>query len=202
MKKKIKSFLQEEWVPFALEYPTAGKYYFVSNYGRLKSVDKITEAERAIKGSTQSRGHRVVSIRFKGNIQKTYFISKLVAEAFCEKTNPDEENFIIHLDHNLANNQFLNLKWVNREGLNDYFQKKGIWDPLKKKRNPAYKMTPSKVKMLKKMLRDGKTKKKIIARKFHITPEQLRKIEKGIDWAWVEIDEPNASKKNAKNEVK
>ena len=41
------------------------------------------------------------------------------------------------------------------------------------------------------MLKEGKTKKRIIARKFNITPEQLRKIEKGIDWAWVTEENQN-----------
>jgi hypothetical protein len=188
MGKKIKNKWHEEWIQIAPELVTKGRNYFFSNYGRLKSVAKIDGGENLLKAGTLVRGHKVTTIKFKDSITKTFHVQKLVAEAFCKKESEDEKNFIIHIDGNLNNNQHLNLKFVTRENLTENFKKRGVWDPTKRKKNPGAKMNPYRVRLLRERLKAGKTKKKILAKSFGISVEQVRKIEKGIDWAWVKTN--------------
>lgn len=188
MLKKIKSHWDEQWVKLDTKYPTVSKDYYFSNYGRLKSVDKETEAERLLNGTTTMRGYKQLYVKSAGNKSTAYSVHKEVAEAFVKRDHEDQK-FVLHLDQDKANNHYENLRWVNQKELTEFHIEKGIYHNTKRKRSPAYKMNPAKVKMLKKMLKEGKTKKKILARQFNITPEQLRKIEKGIDWAWVKLDD-------------
>jgi hypothetical protein len=184
MAKKIKDKWNEQWVQIAPEYLTKTKNYFISNYGRAKSLDKLRHDENLLKPGTLVKGHKVLTVKFK-DFYKTFYIQKLVAEAFCEKENQDVKNFVIHIDGDLNNNLFKNLKFVTREELTEHFHKKGHWDRQNRKKHPSCKMNPYRVRLLRERLKSGKTKKKILAKNFGITVEQIRKIEKGIDWAWV-----------------
>lgn len=193
MIKKVKSYWNESWVQLE-EFPTKTKHYFFSNYGRVKSVDKADESERLLKPAVMGKKYNVFLVKYQNGLSKTYFMQKLVAEAFCDRESADYE-FVVHIDGNTQNDHFLNLKWLTRDGLTEHFRDNDIWNPVKKKRNPAYKMNPTRVKLLKKRLQEGKTKKSILAKNFNITIEQVRKIEKGIDWAWVEIPAENPEEK-------
>lgn len=187
MSYEIKSFWNERWVAIT-EFPTKQKCYYFSDYGRLKSVDKVTEKEKLLKGSILSTGYRQINITYKDNIKRGYYIHKLVATAFCTKLS-QEQKFVIHLDGDLNNNHYENLSWMSQKEMTDFQIKKGIYKPENRKRSYLTKMTPDRVRLLKKRLKAGKTKKKILAKNFGITVEQVRKIEKGIDWSYIELND-------------
>jgi predicted transcriptional regulator len=58
-----------------------------------------------------------------------------------------------------------------------------------KKRVTGYKLTESDVKVIKKMLKNEKTRFSQIARQFGITHTQLNRIRKGQNWGHVTIDD-------------
>lgn len=191
MGNEIKSFWNERWI-ILKEFPTKQKNYYFSDYGRIKSVDKLTEVENLLKGSIIFRGYRQINITYKDNIKRGYYIHKLVAEAFCTKDH-EEQKFVIHLDRDLSNNHYENLKWMSQREMTDFQIEKGIYNPENRKRGYLTKMNPTRVRLLKKRLKEGKTKKKILAKSFNITVEQLRKIEKGIDWGYVKLEDEDST---------
>jgi transcriptional regulator with PAS, ATPase and Fis domain len=57
------------------------------------------------------------------------------------------------------------------------------------KRTKNYKLTETKVIMIKKMLQHDNTRLKMIAKQFGITHTQLNRIRSGENWGYVKIDE-------------
>jgi hypothetical protein len=110
------------------------KYYMVSNYGRVRSVDKVIRfwhkgkkdwAERLVKGrilklTPKSNGYVRVCIQHEG-FKKHIFVHRLVAEAFIP--NPDNKPIPHHGDHNRSNNRYDNLEWQTYE-----FNNKEAWE--------------------------------------------------------------------------
>ena len=89
-------------------------FYQVSNFGRIKSLDYYDD-----KG--QFHSSRIKSIRiddksycrvdlYKHKVSHTYFVHRLVAEAFIP--NLDNKPQINHIDENPRNNLVSNLEWV------------------------------------------------------------------------------------------
>lgn len=186
--KKVKSFWNERWVKVDTKVPTKQKDYYFSDYGRVKSLDKITEKEQLLKGSKTVQGFMLLNLRLEGNQTQGCYIHKLVAEAFCRKEH-DNQKFVVHLDRDNINNHYTNLKWMSQREMTDFQIVHGVYNPQNRKPSPLNKMNPTRVRLLKKRLKEGKTKKRILAKSFNITMAQLRKIEKGIDWGYIKLDE-------------
>lgn len=77
----------------------AGTDYEVSSEGRVKRGDKI------IKSSVNSRGYQLITIA-----GKTRRLHRVVAEAFLD--NPEQKEFVNHIDGNTQNNRLENLEWI------------------------------------------------------------------------------------------
>ena len=96
--------------------------YQVSNYGRVRSVDRdvahtipgFTQHIKGfvLKGTDNGNGYLVVVLNRDGK-RKNHYIHRLVAAAFCE--NPDKKNQVNHLDHNRQNNAADNLEWCTQK---------------------------------------------------------------------------------------
>ena len=182
---KIKNHFNEEWLPVKTKAPTKGFDYFFSNYGRLKSVNKETEAERLLKGSIMKQGFLQLNLTLQDDIRQGFYVHKLVGEFFLKKP-PEDKKFLIHIDGNKMNNYWKNLKWVDQRELTNIQIEQGVYKPENRKKSRLVKMTESKVRLLKKRLREGKTKRSILAKSFGITQTQLKRIENGENWGNVE----------------
>lgn len=185
---KVKSFWNERWAKVKTRVPTKQKDYYFSDYGRVKSMDKTTETEQLLKGSKTVQGFMLLNLRLQGNKTQGCYIHKLVAEEFCPREHADQK-FVVHLDQDNLNNHYENLKWMSQREMTDFQIENGVYDPQNRKPSPLNKMNPTRVRLLKKRLKEGKTKKQILAKSFNITMAQLRKIEKGIDWGYVTLDD-------------
>jgi transcriptional regulator with GAF, ATPase, and Fis domain len=124
-------------------------------------------------------------IRFDKRITQSYYVHRLVAEAFIPKER-DDQHYVTHLDYDKSNNHVSNLKWVSERELADHNNKN---PRVMKKRVTGYKLTESDVKVIKKMLKNEKTRFSQIARQFGITHTQLNRIRKGQNWGHVTIDD-------------
>jgi len=181
--KKVKSHWNERWVKVGTKAPTKKCDYFYSDYGRLKSVDKITEQEKLLKGSLMKQGFMQLNLKLKDNIRQGFYVHKLVAKEFIKQ--PKGKTFVFHIDGNKLNNHWENLKWANREEMTQHQIDQGVYLHANRKMPSHAKMNETKVRLLKKRLKEGKTKRKVLAKSFGITETQLRRIEKGENWGHI-----------------
>lgn len=194
--KGNQSFWNEKWAPILFEGIENPPRYEVSNYGRLRSFqfspatrpqpEANNSTSKLIKGST-IQGYRSLNIRSEGKMLNRY-VHKLVAELFIDRGQPDQ-TFVIHLDHDKLNNHYRNLSWVTKNEMiehnrqNPYLQNRTL---PRQTRN--YKLTESKVKIIKKLLLNDKNRLKMIAKQFGITHTQLNRIRSGENWKHVTIE--------------
>ncbi len=185
---KISSFWNEKWVDIPFEGVEAPPRYQVSNYGRIKSFQGDPVHGEVIAGS-KIQGYKSLNIRVKGNKSINRYVHKLVAEFFVKKDSEDKK-FVVHLDHDKLNNHWENLKWVTRDEMTIHNRDNpAVRDKVIPRRTKNYKLTESKVIMIKKMLRSDKNRLKMIAKQFGITHTQLNRIRSGENWGHVKLDD-------------
>lgn len=177
---------REKWVLVPTKEKSVHFNYYFSNYGQMKSVNKVTEAERFLKGSKGKYGFIQLNLRLANNKRASLYLHRLIAMEFLP-IPPEEKKFIIHIDGDKLNNYFKNLKWVDRDELTAYHAKLGVYDSTTKNGIQRYKLNETKVKLIKKRLKSKRTKREIIARDFGISLPHLICIEKGQYWGDVEI---------------
>ncbi|GAB4016221.1 hypothetical protein EXU85_09545 [Spirosoma sp. KCTC 42546] len=194
--KGNQSFWNEKWTPIVFEGIENPPRYEVSNYGRLRSFQSApttpagsvagNAAGKPIKGSV-IQGYRSLNIRSGGKTFNRY-VHKLVAEHFVKRDQP-EQTFVIHLDHDKQNNYYPNLRWVTKDEMIEHNRNN---PSLKNRQLPRqtrnYKLTESKVKIIKKLLLNDKNRLKMIAKQFGITHTQLNRIRSGENWKHVTIE--------------
>ena len=179
----------EKWTPIVIDVEGVEKppRYEVSNFGRLRSFQNNEKGE-IIKGSV-IQGYKSLNIRLPKGKSFNRYVHKLIAETFVEKPSIDHK-FVIHLDFDKQSNHYENLKWATKDEMvaHNKLNPAVINKPIPK-RTKNYKLTETKVRMIKKMLQHDNTRLKMIAKQFGITHTQLNRIRSGENWGYVKIDE-------------
>lgn len=187
MSSKISNAVGEIWHKISFKGTTKGKEYYISNYGRTKSVDKDTRDESLMKATMLKTGFPKITYRLAEGCESVY-PHKTVAQYFIPKPTENHE-YVIHIDMNRRNNSSRNLKWVTKEERKEHNRKRAETFGYNKKEHVRgvgnYKLTEGKVAIIKKQLSTGKTRKTMIAKRFGITLTQIKRIEKGENWAYV-----------------
>lgn len=185
---KNKSNWNEEWVKIHFDDVENPPHYEVSNFGRLKSFQTDPKNGAIIKGSV-IQGYRSLNIRAGGGKTINHYVHKLVADNFVPRKSL-EHRFVIHLDYEKQNNHFENLKWVTKDEMTEHNRTNPmVLNRTIPKRTSNYKLTESKVKMIKKLLKNDKNRLRMIAKQFGITHTQLNRIRSGENWKHVTIDD-------------
>ena len=133
--------------------------YQVSNLGNVRSLDRFVNDFNSIKKKKRFKKGKLLKIKqtgklylsaflSKNNKLKKYFVHRLVAEHFIDKTNfkcmENEERknidsdylFINHIDENPLNNQVDNLEWCTIAYNNNYGNRiKKFNETISKRRN-------------------------------------------------------------------
>ncbi len=130
----------------------------------------------------------------KRTINHAALIHRWVAEYFIDK--PSDENAVVaHLDYYKLNNHFSNLKWMTKEESTIHQRSSPMVIASRKARigkrfegTKPYKLTESKVKLIKKKINQGIPLRKL-AKTFNITETQLLRIKRGENWGDVKAAE-------------
>jgi len=182
----IKNMPSEEWAKVTFKRPTKTKNYYISNLGRSKSIDKETKEEKELKTHPDHRGFFRASIKVEGNLNQALYVHKEVAKHFVVPESEDHIH-VIHKDLNRKNNHKSNIIWVTDPEWKEYIKARAKKFGFKKSNKGGYyKLTAAQVAIIKKQLKLGKTRRKMIAKRFGVSTTQLKRIETGENWGHVE----------------
>lgn len=119
-------------------------YYQVSNFGNIKSLERIIEnsgthtgyykiKERVLKPRENKKrsGYYELSLK-KDGVEKRFKVHRLVACAFID--NPDNKTEVNHIDGDKSNNHVSNLEWVTGKENKEHAWKTGLSNADHKKR--------------------------------------------------------------------
>ncbi len=175
-------YRNEVWKEIEFETDLPHPKYEISSLGRVKSyaVDKANG--RVMKGSFVN-GYLSVMVRLGGKVSQTHYVHRLVAKAFLD-TESDDHSYVTHLDYDKTNNSRYNLKWMTEKELIDHNNKNPA---ILKSRTTGYKLTEADVRVIKRLLKNNKTRLSMIAKRFNITHTQLNRIRSGENWGHVTI---------------
>lgn len=120
-------------------------------------------------------------------IQKQLLIHRLVAEYFCTRPS-DEHKLVIHLNHYKLNNNWQNLKWATQDEVTEHQKHNPKVKAAKGNRKGKrvddasnYKLTETRVMLIKKQIREGK-RLRTLAKQFKVSETQLLRIKRGLNW--------------------
>lgn len=182
---------KEVWKQISSLRGKTTRNYAVSNHGRLASYDEDLKDKLLLKPHLNG-GFPLISVNSKGK-SKALFVHNAVAEAFLKKRNP-KCDYVIHLDHNKANNEVSNLKWVTQKEQIEHNKKSPlVREAIARKVHTgatAKKLNEKKVMQLKKELWDPKRKLtfKKLAEKYGIAEMNLYRIKSGEMWFHVHVE--------------
>jgi len=173
----------EKWKEIDFSPDATMHKYAISEMGKVKSYAVHKENGRILKKGIIN-GYNSVAVKLESGKNKSYYVHRLVAEHFLKNRKPDDR-YVIHLDYDKTNNQVYNLKWASQI----VSAKHNNLNPaVIKRKTTGYKLTESKVRVIKKLLKTKKTRLSMIAKRFGITHTQLNRIRSGENWGHVTID--------------
>ncbi|MDF2449089.1 MAG: hypothetical protein K0R26_1593 [Bacteroidota bacterium] len=182
---------KEIWKPVVHIKDKTSKKYAVSSKARLASYDKNIE-ERYILKQHLNGGFPMVTIHVKDKT-KALFAHHAVAYSFLKKPGP-KYKYVLHIDHNKANNLPSNLKWGTKEEQIEHSKKSPY--VLAAAAHKVYsgatskKLNEKKVTQLKTEIWNPKRKLtfKQLAEKYGIAEMNLYRIKKGELWFHVHVE--------------
>jgi len=182
---KLKFHSSEKWVALRGFKGADGQRYAISNFGRTIAFWKEFDFGYFLK-SSMLRNYPGIHLRKTGT-GKSFLVHRLVAEHFCKKPGT-KYKYVLHIDHKKENNYYRNLKWATLEETIAH----KLRDPnfLKSRaefRGKGHKLTVDRVKIIKRKLKEEKTKPKLIAKQFGISGTLLQRIKAGTNWGHVKI---------------
>ena len=182
----MKSYRNEQWKLFEKEdYDSDKEKIYISNYGRVKK--EISESEyKLLKIGSINNFETFSYPKKESKKRKNSYVHRVIGLLFLKKEV--DKRFVIHLNHDLSDNYYKNLLWVNQKELT----KHQISNPkriVKFGIKPGAKLSEVRVRVIKKKLLDPnrKTRMRIIAKQFGVTTMQLYRIKSGENWGEVEV---------------
>ncbi len=166
------------------------EHYEVSNFGRVRSVDRVVTLndrwggtfERRFRGvlrvlSVDPNGYPVVHLYRPGSV-KLLKVHRLVAQAF--HPNPKNLPQVDHKDNDPSNPRANNLQWATGQGNMDFMVARGR-SCRGAKVNTA-KLTARKVRALRARAAKGKVNWRKLGAEFGVTDVAARKVALGETW--------------------
>lgn len=170
--------------------PLAPDHVFVSNFGRLKTADRLAPSKVAWRSAQLRKGgilspwlgrngYYYVAVKM-GTTRPKFLVHRLVASAFCEGFDPALS--VNHIDGNKHNNLPSNLEWVTLARNTEHQWGTGLID-IRGVRHPSCKLTDDQVRHVLKCLASGASSPSL-ARAMGVSCALIYKIRRGDRVAW------------------
>ncbi|MDX6747253.1 NUMOD4 domain-containing protein [Polaribacter sp. PL03] len=181
----IRNLRNEEWKEIKFDEKISVKEVFlISNYGRI--IDDSKE-DKVLKKQSFINGYETISLKQEVNKKSTSrYIHKLVAQHFLEKEN-EEQIYVLHVNYDKKDNSLENLIWATKREKELHQFKNPVFIESRKNIKYNSKLTEGKVKIIKKQLRNNRTRITMIAKRFGVSDMQIHRIKSGENWSKVEI---------------
>ncbi|MBR9847034.1 MAG: HNH endonuclease [Algicola sp.] len=179
----MRNHWNEKWKEIKFDEHIADHEKFkISNYGRILNCKN--EEEFLVK-RYYINGYQNLPVRQKKNGKLTSrYVHKLVAQHFLEQK--DEDVFVIHLNYDKTDNHVSNLKWATKREKELHQFNNPKWEEIVKKRSKNIgKLDEGKVKIIKRQLKNNRTRIKMIAKRFGVSDMQIHRIKTGENWSSV-----------------
>jgi hypothetical protein len=166
------------------------KYYAVSTFGRVRSLDRVVPCRRngtrTIKGRILKLGESVYlncSLRVDGKTLPRD-VHVLVARAFVP--NPNNKPEVNHKDGNKWNNHWRNLEWVTKKENMEHASRNGLASggSMPGSSHPCSKLTEE---IVRKVLLDKKLSNKSWASKLGVSGVLIGLIRRRKNWTHVKV---------------
>jgi len=181
----IRDLRNEEWKEIIFDEKISKiKTFKISNYGRILFYkdDKAFLRKRSF-----INGYETISLKqLENNKGTSRYVHKLMAQHFLEKENEDQ-TFVLHINYDKKDNRLENLKWATKREKELHQFKNPVFIESKKNKKTNYKLTEGKVKIIKKQLKNKRTRITMIAKRFGVSDMQIHRIKTGENWGHVEI---------------
>ena len=183
----------ECWV----DIPNYDGYYQVSNYGKVRSLDRVitektgktqTLKGRILKPRINRGGYYYVGLRKNGS-KATFAIHQLVAQAFLD--NPENKPTVYHLNGIKTDNNVNNLEWATYSENLKHASKTGLRTSVSLEavgeKNYKRKLKPEQVIEIKRLLAEGNLTHKEIANQFSVARSTITEIKSGRRWKHLDV---------------
>jgi len=178
----IRNYWNEEWKTIKFDDGIAENEIFkISNYGRILNCKG--EKPFLVKQS-YINGYQNLPLKQKLNGKSTSrYVHKLVAQHFLEQ---NDGIYVIHLNYDKTDNKLENLKWATKREKELHQFSHPDWEGIVKERGKKIgKLTEGKVKIIKRQLKNNRTRISMIAKRFGVSDTQILRIKRGENWASV-----------------
>lgn len=178
----IRNYWNEKWKEIEFDDKICENEKFkISNYGRI--INCKADKEFLVK-QYYINGYQNLPVRQKKNGKQTSrYVHKLVAEHFSER---NDGIYVIHLNYDKTDNRVENLKWATKREKELHQFNNPNWKEVIEKRNRSIgKLTEGKVRIIKRQLKNKRTRIKMIAKRFGVSDTQIHRIKKGENWSYV-----------------
>ena len=177
----IRNLYNEQWKDIQFdEVISLDKKFKVSNHGRIIVCGG---SEEFLKKKSYINSYETISLKQEINKKSTSrYVHKIVAQHFLEKEN-EEQQYVIHIDYDKNNNRVENLKWTSKREKELHQFNNPTWDAIVKNRKKGNaKLTEGKVKIIKRQLKNKRTRITMIAKRFGVSDMQIHRIKSGENW--------------------
>ncbi len=180
--------MSESWKEYEAKGLIEKRSFLVSKDGLVKKLYTGQDKYKILEGAINN-GYRAIWVTKADGKRTAKYVHKMIAETFLP--NPENKEYVVHLDHNKLNNTISNLEWATLDEWKEH--NKDLFRMMKGRSRldsiPNSKLNESQVMRLKKKLLDPNRKVKIatLAKQFNISQGQVYRILRGENWSHIEV---------------
>lgn len=157
--------------------PNTRDYYLVDENGNIFNERIQRYAKQRYRAGTK---YHIINLKQKDGTSKGYRVHRLVAMAFLEKKN-ENQNEVNHIDGNKENNSVSNLEWCTPSENQQHAFRTGLQSSRKGEKSNFSKLTSQDIEIVFQMRQKGATQNEI-AKAVGCTRSNISYILKGKTW--------------------